>query len=309
MASTDPLVSFELATRRIVVRHNIVRRVGNPYNSGAYPEAGRSIELKFRADLRLAQIVHRRAGATPRSGLTLQNNKEQFLMAPRLAPAAISIIVLASIAGQASATVTDYTDPTDYSAATSNSTTFTFDGLTPPGTVSIGNVSVGDLSFTVGSLNFPLVVGSGIAPFYGGSPFFTSVSASLGIDTAELMCTLAGSTAIGFTYGDFLDVGGLPFLVTLSTGDSFTLSTPPNPGFDTGFVGFVSDTPITSVTFSSSGSAFDLLQVETSSAPAVAASEPPPCALILTGLLSLALLARRRSVAVRTAVRCAKNDS
>jgi hypothetical protein len=223
-------------------------------------------------------------------------------MAPRLAPAAVGIIVLAFAAGEASATVTEYTDPTAYGAATSSSATLTFDGLTPPGTISFGNVTVGGLSFTGSSSNFPVVVGSG-APFYGGIPFFTSLSPAPGIAPSEVLCTSSGSTAIGFIYGDFADDGGLPFRVTLSTGDHFELSTPLSPGSDTGFVGFVSDTPITSVTFSDDGQAFDLLQVDNSSARTAGVPEPAPLALLATGLLCLAVLARRRTVKVERVIR------
>ena len=218
-------------------------------------------------------------------------------MAPRLAPAAVSISVLALATGEASATITEYTDQTAYSAATSDSTTFTFDGLVPPGTAGlVGNnaLAIGDLSFAGGnSSDFPVVFGSGFA-VYGGSSFLSTLSGTPGVDPTEVVCTLSGSTAIGFTYGDYNDSGGLPFTVTLSTGDSFGLNTPPNPGFDTGFVGFVSDTPITSVTFSDDGQGFDLIQVEKSSAGAVGAPEPAPFALMATGLLCLVVLTRRR---------------
>jgi len=224
-------------------------------------------------------------------------------MAPRLAPAAVGIIVLAFAAGEASATVTEYTNPTAYGAATSSSATFTFDGLTPPGTISFGNVTVGGLSFTGGGLDFPIVVGSGFS-FFGGSPFFTAVSPAPGIDASEVLCTLSGSTAIGFIYGDLAEGGGLPFSVTLSTGDRFDLSTPRNPGFDTGFVGFVSDIPITSVTFSDDDSqGFAVLQVDKSSARTAGVPEPAPLALLATGLLCLAVLARRRTVKVERVIR------
>jgi hypothetical protein len=153
---------------------------------------------------------------------------------------------------------------------------------------------LGDLSF---SASIPIVVGSG-TPFYGGNAFFTSLSPNPGVDAAEVLCTLAGSNAIGFIYGDFADGGALPFTVTLSTGDSFVLSTPFNPGLDTGFIGFVSDTPITSISFHNDGVGFDVLQVVSSSAGAAGVPEPAPLALMATGLLALALLSRRRAVKV-----------
>jgi hypothetical protein len=218
-------------------------------------------------------------------------------MAPRLTPAAIGIIVLALAASETSATVTEYTDPTTYSVATSNSTTFTFDGLTAPGTVSFGPVTFGGLVLAGDdSSSYPFVVGSG-SPFYGGTAFFTSSSSTPGFD--ELLCYSLGSRAIGFIYGDFVDAGGQPFTVTLSTGDSFELSTPANPGSDIGFVGFVSDTPITSVTFSDNGQGFDLLQVDAS--PARGVPEPAPFELLAAGLLSLAVLGCRRAHVQRTA--------
>ena len=218
-------------------------------------------------------------------------------MRPRLAPAAVGILALASAAGEASATVTEYTDQSTYNSAISNSTIFNFDDVTLPGTVSVGGVTFGDLSVTGGVSNFPVVIGSG-SSVYGGSAFFSSLSLAPGIVAADVLCTSAGSTAIGFLYGDVADGGGLPFTVTLSTGDSFQLSTPPNPGFDTGFVGFVSNTPITSVTFSDNGQSFDLLQVDNSPAGAVGAPEPAPLALLATGLLYLAVLPRRRRIKI-----------
>ena len=221
-------------------------------------------------------------------------------MATRLAPAAVGLIVLASAAGAASATVTEYTDQTNFSAATSGSTHFNFDAVSTPGTVIPGNVTVGGFSFSSSSGSFPFVVGSG-SPLYGGSSFFSSLSATPGVDAAEVLCTLSGSTAIGFIFGDFADGGGLPFTVTLSTGDSFTLTTPPNPGSDTGFVGFVSNTPITSVTFSDNGQGFDLLQVDES--PARGVPEPAPFELLAAGLLSLAVLGRRRALRVERTAR------
>jgi hypothetical protein len=225
------------------------------------------------------------------------------LMRRSLTPAAVGLLVLAFASGEGSAAITEYTDPTAYGAATSNQTIFTFDGVTAPGSVSLGPVSFGDLSFNGSSTNLPIVVGGG-SPFYGGSAFFTSLSQTPGFDPAQVLCTLAGSKAIAFIYGDFADAGDSPIIVTLSTGDSFTLNTPANPGLDTGFVGFLSDTPITSVTFSNDdGLGFDLLQVDTASGSAVAAPEPAPLALWAPALLLLAAFSRRRTLEIARVVR------
>jgi hypothetical protein len=216
-------------------------------------------------------------------------------MTPRLARAAVSMLVLASAAGAASATVTEYTDQTVFSAAISGATTLGFDGLTPPGTVSFGGVTLGGLSFTGSDFNLPAVVGAG-SPYHGGSAFFTSLSPVPGIFEAEVLCTLAGSNAIGFLYGDLGDENELPFTVTLSTGDSFELSM--NPGSHTGFIGFVSDTAITSVSFSDDGESFDVLEVVKSSPGTTGVPEPAPLGLMATGLLALAVLAHRRRAEV-----------
>jgi hypothetical protein len=252
--------------------------------------------LKSRAVLPLARILQQDRAQTPVVDRPYKNNKEQPRMAPRLAPAAVGMIVFAFAAGTASATVTEYTDPTAYNAASSNSTTFTFDSVTPPGTVQFGDVTLGHLTFAGDGPDYPFVFGSGTTPFYGGTAFFTSLSSAPGIDAAEVLCTSLGSTAIGFIYGDLADGGGQPFTVTLSTGDSFELNTPASPGFGTGFVGFVSNTPITSVTFSDNGQGFDLLQVDESSARSV--PEPATLELLAAGLLSLAVLGRRRALRV-----------
>lgn len=216
-------------------------------------------------------------------------------MAARQLSAALRISVLASLvsaAGVASATVTEYTDQTAFNAAISHSTSFNFDGLIPPNSVSFGDVTVGDVAFTAGGLSIPTVVGSD-SPLFGGSPFFFAYSETPGIDPSVLLATTAGSTALGFTYGDLDLSGGVPLTVTLSTGDSFNLTTPPNPAIDTGFVGFVSNTPITSVTFSDYSEGFAVLQVEPGAA---GVPEPGTFALLAAGLLSLAVFRPRRAL-------------
>jgi hypothetical protein len=221
-------------------------------------------------------------------------------MAPRLARAAIGLMALAS-AGAASAAVTEYTDQTAFDAAASNTSSFNFNGLSAPGSLTLGDLSSDNLSFSASGSNVPVLWGGGL--FYGGSSFFSSVSLAPGLDPAELLCTLAGATAIGFIYGDFADEGALPFTVTLSSGETFSLSTPALAGVDTGFVGFISNQPITSVTFSDEGQAFDLIQVERSPGSVVGAPEPGPLSLMAAGLLALAALARRRTPPVRRVIR------
>src|ERR1700682_4375421 len=204
---------------------------------------------------------------------------------------ALGLVVVAFNAPLVSASTTEYTDVLSFDAAVLPPSNYNFEGIAPIGSFSPGDVTVGGATFTAGG-GFDYVIDS-TAPFanYGAS-FFSGQSGNPGVDPSEVVCTLSGSTAIGFTYGDNADAA-LAFTVTLSTGDSFALTTPLNNGVDTGFVGFVSDTPITSVTFADNGSSFDVINFA-ESAPATSVPEPGTLALMATGLLGMALLGRRR---------------
>jgi hypothetical protein len=200
-------------------------------------------------------------------------------------------LLLVFTASLASAQVTEYTDQTAFDAAAANVSSFGFESVAPPGFLGFGGVSVGGIDFAGSATNIPIAIGTGAEPVYGGAAFFTSVSQNPGIDSAEVVCTLSGSNAIGFTYGDVADAGAQPFTVSLSTGDGFSLLTPPT-GQDTGFVGFTSTAPITSIVFSDNGQEFDVIQFETSSPGAVGVPEPGPLVLLATGLLALTLVPR-----------------
>jgi hypothetical protein len=216
-------------------------------------------------------------------------------MDSKLARVTLGIAVLAFNAPLASASTTEYTDVLSFDAAVLPPTNYNFEGLAPGGGVNYGGATVGDATFTGNASNVYAVV-DGSAGYAGyNASFFTSQSTD-GVAPSEVVCTLSGSTAIGFTYGDYID-SALPFTVTLSTGDSFTLNTPLNAGSDTGFVGFVSDTPITGITFSDSGGGFDVINFSQSSS-ATSVPEPGTLALMTAGLLGTALLGRRRRMTV-----------
>jgi len=218
-------------------------------------------------------------------------------MDSKLARLILGIVVLAPNAPLALASTTEYTDVLSFDAAVLPTSNYNFEGIAPAGFSSSGDATVGGATFTtnVSSNNeFVLDGGAGFGNY--NASFFSGQSAN-GVDPSEVVCRLSGTTAIGFTYGDYSDLGGTPFTVTLSSGDSFVLNTPLNPGYDTGFVGFVSDAPITSVTFADNGSGFDVINFSESSRP-TPVPEPGTLALITTGLLGTALLGRRRRMTV-----------
>ena len=222
-------------------------------------------------------------------------------MESKLARLALGLVVVAFNAPLVSASTTEYTDVLSFDAAVLPPSNYNFEGIAPAGSFSPGDVTVGGATFTAGG-GFDYVVDGTVPGTFGanyGASFFSGQSGNPGVDPSEVVCTLAGVTALGFTYGDYADAA-LAFTVTLSTGDSFALTTPLNNGVDTGFVGFVSDTPITSVTFADNGSAFDVINFS-ESAPATSVPEPGTLALMATGLLGMALLGRRRRMTLEAA--------
>jgi hypothetical protein len=218
-------------------------------------------------------------------------------MDSKLARISLGIVVLAFNAPLASASTTEYTDVSSFNAAVLPPSTYNFEGIAPSGSTLSVDVTVGGATFTTDtSVNNEFVIDGGAGFGFYNASFFSGQSANYGVDPSEVVCTLSGTTAIGFTYGDYSDSGGTPFTVTLSTGDSFVLNTPLNAGYDTGFVGFVSDAPITGVTFTDNGGGFDVINFsESTSVP-----EPGTLALMTTGLLGMALLGRRRRMTVAT---------
>jgi hypothetical protein len=173
-------------------------------------------------------------------------------MDSKLARLTLGIVVLALNAPLALASTTVYTDVLSFDAAVLPPSDYNFEGIAPSSSTYSGDATVGGATFpTDASVNGEFVIDKDAGFGCYNASFFSGQSSTEGVPS-EVVCLLSGATAIGFTYGDNTD-SALPFTVTLSTGDTFTLTTPLNNGVVTGFVGFVSDTPITSVTFADSG--------------------------------------------------------
>jgi hypothetical protein len=212
----------------------------------------------------------------------------------KLARLTLGLAVLAFNAQLASAHVTEYTDQASFDAAASGLDNFNFQGIAPNNTAVFGDVNVGGVTFSAGSGSDWVInpTGGPNPPLYGGASFFSATTADDG--PSQVVCTLSRATSLGFTFGDYVEPA-IPLTVTLSGGESFTLTTPSNAGFDTGFVGFVSSTPITKVTFADQGTALDIVNFQASAA---SVPEPGTLALMATGLLGTALLGRRRRITV-----------
>ena len=217
-------------------------------------------------------------------------------METKFARLTLGLAVLAFNTQLASAQVTEYTDQASFDAAASGLGNFNFQGIAPNNTAWFGDVNVGGFGFSAGSGSDWVInpTGGPNPPLYGGASFFSATTADAA--PSQVVCTLSGATALGFTFGDYVD-SAIPLTVTLSGGESFTLTTPSNAGFDTGFVGFVSSTPISSVTFADQGFAVDIVNFQAS---ATSVPEPGTLALMATGLLGTALLGRRRRMMVAT---------
>ncbi len=204
----------------------------------------------------------------------------------------IFTLVFVCSAATAFASVVEYTDTTSFNNAVSGATTYNFESTVAPNQWTQGNpnVVVGPVTFAPDSSGTLWIFGDNYyANTFGGVAFISAQEGSL-TGSNNVTATLAGATAIGFYYGPADDAGGA-ITVTIN-GVSYNLAIP--AVFATaGFVGFTSDTPITSVAFTEMGLGMDITQFILGTANSTT-SVPEPTSMLLLGLGLMGLAGVRR---------------
>lgn len=207
--------------------------------------------------------------------------------------AAFAAVVFVSTPARADTIV--FTTRSAFVAATSSLTTIDFEGIAP--TNSVANFSS---PLTIAGATFSGSAGGSVSVVDSGffAPLFQFNSGASLSGFAFVDVTLpAGTTAIGT---DLMSTNpaGLPFMVTLSNGESFIVNTPDRPA--RGFFGITSDVAITSIRFvtmpgPNQSSGIPLVD-NFSFGQAAPASVPEPATMVLlgTGLAGIAVRARSR---------------
>jgi hypothetical protein len=201
----------------------------------------------------------------------------------------VAALVLAPLQSRAD---TVYSSASAFTAATSGTTTITFNGIAAPGTYvnETSPVTFSGATFTSSSDLFV------IDPAYYGFPYTGGGFLSADYLNPDVLTVAlpAGTTAVGFDYGGLFGPTG-SFLVALSDGFSTTLSsTGSTASGNLDFAGFTSSTDLTSITLTLPDSpGYNALDnfVYGSASPV---PEPATLGLMLTGLVGAAGVIRRR---------------
>lgn len=208
----------------------------------------------------------------------------------------LCLVAAALVAKTSFAAITVYGDETSFGLAVSGITEGTFSevggfGYDLPTSVSTAGVTFSALSGT-------LYIYDPIAqPAYAPSTFI-SVQDGAPSTANVLKAMHAGTTAIGFSYGDYVNNSGSTLSVTITTtsGVEPAITSVALPGLPLKFVGFTSTSAIKSVVFtqtSTNAAGFDVTRVLVGTALPV--PEPSTYAMFGAGLALLGMIGRRRS--------------
>jgi uncharacterized protein (TIGR03437 family) len=185
----------------------------------------------------------------------------------------LPLLALAGTAAALTASVTTYTNLAAYSAATDNTTVVSFNGLLASAErfASFNSLVVDGVTFTTPTPG--TVVNVTAANYYSPNNYPNAFINNAGTTfaTETLNVTLPSPTlALALDYGQ-LFAGGIG-TITLSNGFTFNPATLPTVG-NTAFIGFISTTPITGLTYVVSGGDWVVEDLRIST-PAY--SGPPP---------------------------------
>lgn len=199
----------------------------------------------------------------------------------------ILLVGLVVVVPANAANVTLFTNRAAFIVASTNLQNITFEGIAPANSVSPPTASLTLLGVTFSdSPNSIFVVDSGFfAPTFD---FGSGASLSGGVGITAVLP--AGITAVG---SDIMTaVGNGPFVIVLSTGESFTVPTGSAP--NRAFAGFTSDVAISSIRFNRTIGNPLLDNFVFGQAVAAAVPEPTTLGLLGWGLAAVALKLRKR---------------
>ena len=214
-----------------------------------------------------------------------------------LATVGLTLALTCWAATGAGAAVTVYDSAATFGAAVAGAAEHGFEGIAPANGNLYGAATVAGVTFDSNVAKF--VIDGLATPNYGAS-FFSGQSPDM--RPSDVLVSMAGVNAIGFTFGSYVSTPGTAVTVGLSTGDTFITSFPLASEPNTKFIGFVSDTPITAISLSSianppsppGGLDYSYsLDIVNFTIAAAAVPEPASLVLMLLGLGLVAPLARR----------------
>jgi hypothetical protein len=217
-----------------------------------------------------------------------------------LGVATTSITTLALFVGtnSAQAAITQFSDLSSFQAGTSGLTTIDFEGLAPAGGFSYydPNLTVSGVSFTDSNVS-AYVVDSAFQPSnYNWGSGAVLLGSKDGLPNGTITAALpSGVTAIGSDIMSF-DSYASPFSITLSTGETFTVGSLNYP--DRKFVGFTSDTAISSISFQATNgyTLLDNFRFGTAGAAPAPTAVPEPFTMIGTFVGGTAAMRMRKKL-------------